>query len=60
MNKIKNTGQHRKLALKKDTVVCLTDDLLKRVVGGDCIGGDDDVTNSNPISRCNTQCVGRF
>lgn len=52
MNKNKNKTQHRRLSLKTETVVYLTDDLLKHVVGG---GGD--VTNSNPISKCNTQCL---
>ena len=55
MNKHRNKhgSQHRKLALKKETVGYLTDDLLKYVVGGD---GYE--TASNPISKCNTQCLG--
>jgi hypothetical protein len=54
-NKNKTDSKHRRLALKKETVVHLTDDLLKRVVGG---GGEEGNTSSNPISRCNTQCLG--
>jgi len=51
-NTSSNKTQHRKLALKKETVVSLTGDLLKNVVGG------ADVTASTPFSKCNTQCVG--
>lgn len=49
-NKNKNHTQHRRLALNKETVAYLTNDLLKHVVGGD-------VTASAPISKCNTQCL---
>lgn len=52
MNKKNNKTQHRRLSLKTETVVYLTDDLLKHVVGG-----EGDVTNSTPISKCNTQCL---
>ena len=51
MIRTRNKTQHRKLVLKMEQVVYLTDDLLKNVVGG------ADVTSSNPISKCNTQCV---
>jgi hypothetical protein len=51
VNRSKNKTQHRKLALKKEMVVYLTDDLLKNVVGG------LDATNSYPISKCDTQCL---
>ena len=51
MNRTKDKTQHRKLVLKTEQVVYLTDDMLKNVVGG------ADVTSSNPISKCNTQCV---
>jgi hypothetical protein len=50
-NTSKNKHQHRKLALKKEMVVGLTDGLLKNVVGG------LDATASNPFSKCNTQCA---
>ena len=49
MNKNKNPIKHRRLALKKETVVQLTDDLLRNVVGGSAVP-----TNSFPISRCGT------
>jgi hypothetical protein len=51
-SKNQNTRQHRKLTLHQETVVSLTDDLLKNVAGGNV-----DATNSNPFSKCNTQCV---
>jgi hypothetical protein len=55
MNKHRNTHdrQHRRLALKKETVGHLTDDLMKYVVGGSGLE-----TGSTPISKCNTQCAG--
>lgn len=49
-NTSKNKTQHRKLALQKETVVCLIDGLLKNVVGGI-------VTASVPFSKCDTQCA---
>ena len=52
MNKNKNTSQRRRLELKKDTVVHLTEDLLKNAVGG---SKAPEPTHSLPISRC---CVG--
>ena len=49
MNKHKNS-KHRRLKLEKETVVHLTDGLLKQVIGGsDTI---EDPTLSFPISRC--------
>jgi hypothetical protein len=55
MNKHRNKHdrQHRRLALKKETIGLLTDDLLKYVVGG---GRHE--TASNLISKCITQCAG--
>ena len=55
MNKHRNKhgSQHRRLALKKETVGYLTDNLLKYVVGGSGLE-----TASAPISKCNTQCAG--
>jgi len=53
MNKHRKRGrQRRRLALEKETVGYLTNDLLKYV------GGGEYETPSNPISRCNTQCAG--
>jgi hypothetical protein len=51
-NKNKTISKHHRLTLKKETIGYLTDELLKNVVGGGV-----DVTNSNPFSKCNTQCV---
>jgi hypothetical protein len=47
VNKNKNSSKHQKLELKKETVVHLTDDLLKGVVGG-----SNQVIISALISRC--------
>ena len=49
MNKHKTNSKHRRLALKKETVVHLTDDLLKHVIGGSDV---IDPTQSFPISKC--------
>jgi len=47
MNKNKNYRTHRRLELKKETVVHLTDDLLRKV-----IGGSGPPTISYPMSNC--------
>lgn len=51
MNKHKQYATHRRLALKKETVVYLNDDLLKNAVGG------DPITDSFPISSCPFFCL---
>lgn len=54
MNKNRKHTKHHRLALQKETVIHLTEDRLKNVVGGnDLIDGN----NSHPISLCNNQCV---
>lgn len=50
MNKSTKNGKRRRLELKKETVVHLTDDQLKNAVGGQ-------ETSSYPVSRCETQCL---
>lgn len=52
MNKNNKKLQHRKLELKKDTVVHLTDDRLKVVAGG-----DEEPIASWPFQSCETQCA---
>lgn len=52
MNKNNKKHQHRKLELKKDTVVHLTGDRLKQVVGG-----DEEPIMSWPLQSCGTQCA---
>jgi hypothetical protein len=49
VNKPKMTSKHRRLALKRETVAHLTDDLLKQVIGGSVV---DSPTQSFPISKC--------
>jgi hypothetical protein len=51
MIKNQKNKQRRMLELKRETIVHIPGDLLKNVVGG------GDVTNSNPISQCPTQCA---
>jgi hypothetical protein len=51
VNKNKKNSKHRRLALEKETIVRLTDDLLKNVVGG-----GEEPTHSFPISRCISPC----
>ncbi|HEX2691341.1 MAG TPA: class I lanthipeptide [Kofleriaceae bacterium] len=45
----KNKNKHRRLELKKETVIYLTDDLLKHVIGGST---EPEPTQSLPISKC--------
>ena len=52
MNKHKQYTTHRRLALKKETVVYLNDDLLKNAVGGDI-----SPIPSIPISSCPSWCA---
>jgi hypothetical protein len=47
MNKAKNHHTHRRLELKKETVVHVTEDLLRKVVGGSGLP-----TISYPQSNC--------
>jgi hypothetical protein len=49
VNKPKTNSKHRRLALKKETVAHLTDDLLKQVIGGSEV---DSPTQSFPVSKC--------
>jgi hypothetical protein len=51
VNKNNKKHQHRKLELKKDTIVHLTDDRLKVVVGG-----NEGQIASWPFQSCETQC----
>lgn len=48
MKKNKYNSKHRRLELKKETVVHLTNDLLKNAAGGSIL----DPPHSFPISRC--------
>jgi len=50
VNKSMKNGKRRRLELNKETVVHLTDDQLKKAVGGQ--------TTSYPVSDCATQCIG--
>ena len=50
MNKNSRDSKHRKLELKKETVIYLTGDLLKNAVGGSNLP-------SIPISECPAGCV---
>jgi hypothetical protein len=52
MNKNRKNAKHHRLALQKETVIHLTEDRLKGVIGGNIDGN-----NSHPISLCNNQCV---
>jgi len=54
VNKHKQYTTHRRLALKKETVVYLNDDLLKKAVGGDPV-----TIESIPISSCPSWCAPR-
>lgn len=51
MNKHNKNNKRQKLQLAKETLVCLSEELLKHVVGGDAI-------DSIPISSCPTHCPG--
>jgi hypothetical protein len=52
MIKHQKNKQRRMLVLKRETIVHVTDDLLRNVVGG-----SNDVTNSIPITQCPTQTI---